>query len=57
MKYEVLDGRDLYLVPAVGAVLLNGVRVEEGDGVAVTGERVLEFEALADTELVVVELA
>ncbi len=57
MKYEVLDGRDLYLVPAVGAVLLNGVRVEEGDGVAVTGERIVEFEALADTELVVVELA
>jgi redox-sensitive bicupin YhaK (pirin superfamily) len=57
MKYEVLDGRDLYLVPAAGAVLLNGVRIEEGDGVAVTGERVLEFEALADTELVVVELA
>jgi redox-sensitive bicupin YhaK (pirin superfamily) len=56
MKYDVLDGRDLYLVPAAGTVFVNGVRAEEGDGVAITRETVLEFKALADTELVVVEL-
>ena len=56
MRYDVPDSRDLYLVPAVGAALVNGVRVEEGDGVAITREPVLEFKALADTELVVVEL-
>ena len=56
MRYDVLDSHDLYLVPAVGAVLVNGVRAEEGDGVAVAKEAVLEFVALADTELVAVEL-
>jgi quercetin 2,3-dioxygenase len=56
MSYDVLEGHDLYLVPAVGAVLVNGVLVEEDDGVAVARETVLEFKALADTELVVVEL-
>jgi len=56
MRYDVLDSHDLYFVPAVGSVFVNGVRAEEGDGVAITREAVLEFKALTDTELVVLEL-
>jgi len=40
----------------LGKVLVNGACIEEGDGLAVTKESVLEFEALEHTELVVVEL-
>jgi redox-sensitive bicupin YhaK (pirin superfamily) len=57
LTYELDTGRDLYLVPATGRVLVNGVAVDEGDGVAVTQETKIEFTALRDTELVVVELA
>ena len=56
MRYDIGAGRDLYLVPALGKVLVNGACIEEGDGLAVTKESVLEFEALEHTELVVVEL-
>ena len=56
MTHEVRPGRDLYVVPAAGKLSINGVQVEEGDGVAITNEAAIEFKALADTELVVVEL-
>jgi hypothetical protein len=46
----------LYLVPSTGTVVINGVRVQQGDGVAITREPTLELRALEDTELVVVEL-
>ena len=36
------------VVPAVGSLIVNGVLVEEGDGVAVSDESVLEFKALTD---------
>jgi quercetin 2,3-dioxygenase len=56
MRYEVQDRRNLYLVPSTGTVVINGVRVQQGDGVAITREPTLELRALEDTELVVVEL-
>ena len=56
MRYEVQDRRNLYLVPSTGTVAINGVRVQQGDGVAITREPTLELRALEDTELVVVEL-
>jgi len=56
MRYEVQDRRNLYLVPSTGTVVINGVRVQQGDGVAITREPTLELRALEDTELVVAEL-
>jgi redox-sensitive bicupin YhaK (pirin superfamily) len=56
MGYEIKGGRDVYLVPALGTVSVNGVRIEEGDGVAITEETMLECKGLADSKLVVVEL-
>jgi redox-sensitive bicupin YhaK (pirin superfamily) len=57
MRYDVPQGRDLYLVSAKGTVSINGLHVEEGDGVAIRQEASLTFEAVADTEIVAVELA
>ena len=45
-----------YLVPTLGAVIVNGERVEAGDGVAITFEAQLVVEAADDTEVVLVEV-
>lgn len=57
LRYEISAGHDLYLVPSTGSVRVDGVTVEAGDGVAVVHQTSVEFEAVQDTELVVVELA
>ena len=57
IRLEIQRGHDLYVVPSTGSLLVDGVVVEAGDGVALTGQVVVEFEAVEDTELVIVELA
>ncbi len=57
LKHEIAAGRDLYLVPSTGKVCVDGVEVEAGDGVAVVDQTSVEFSAVQDTELVIVELA
>jgi redox-sensitive bicupin YhaK (pirin superfamily) len=57
LRHEIGSGHELYLVPSAGTVLVDGVAVEAGDGVAVVGQAGVEFEAVQDTDLVVVELA
>ena len=49
--------RSLYLVPAVGAVEINGVRANARDGVAIRNEERLKITALEDAELVLVDAA
>lgn len=46
-----------YLVPAKGALTVNGVRVGPGDGVAIADERELDLAATEDAEVVLVEVA
>ena len=55
--YDAPAGRHLYLVPASGAVEINGVRVNARDGAAITGESGLRIKALEDSELVLVDAA
>ena len=55
--YDAPAGRHLYLVPATGAVEINGVRANARDGVAITGESGLRIKALEDSELVLVDAA
>jgi len=44
MRYDIEATRDLYAAARIGPkVLVNGACIEEGDGVAVTKESVLEF--------------
>lgn len=55
--YDTEKVRHLYLVPAVGSVEVNGVRVNARDGAAIHGETKLTITALADAELVLVDAA
>jgi redox-sensitive bicupin YhaK (pirin superfamily) len=56
-EYSPAAARNLYLVPATGAVEINGVRVNARDGAAVRDESRLKITALEDSELVLVDAA
>jgi redox-sensitive bicupin YhaK (pirin superfamily) len=53
--YELGAGRHAYLVPAAGAIEVNGVRIDARDGAAVRDEAVLTVRALEDAEVVLVD--
>jgi redox-sensitive bicupin YhaK (pirin superfamily) len=55
--YEFNGNRKGYLVPAVGAVDLNGIRVNARDGAAIANENKVTITALEDSELVLVDAA
>ena len=57
IEYAIGDKRHLYLVPATGAVDVNGVRVEARDGAAIADVAVLKVTALEDSEIVLVDAA
>ena len=50
-----LDGRAAYLVPARGAVTVNGVAAGARDGVAIEGEAEITVAATEDCEIVMVD--
>jgi redox-sensitive bicupin YhaK (pirin superfamily) len=56
-EYTPDKTRNLYLVPAAGAVEVNGVRVNARDGAAIRNEARLRITALEDSELVLVDAA
>jgi hypothetical protein len=56
-EYGPDKSRHLYLVPAAGAVEINGVRVNARDGAAIRDEDTLKITALEDSELVLVDAA
>jgi redox-sensitive bicupin YhaK (pirin superfamily) len=56
-EYHLGAGRKAYLVPAAGAVQVNGVRVAARDGAAVQDEPVLRITAVENAEVVLVETA
>jgi redox-sensitive bicupin YhaK (pirin superfamily) len=55
--YALGADRHGYLVPATGAVEVNGVRIEARDGAAIAGEPTITVRALEDAELVLVDAA
>ena len=55
--YTATPGRHLYLVPATGAVEVNGVRVNPRDGAAIAEIETLTITALDDSEIVLVDAA
>lgn len=55
LTYELGEGRRGYLVPAAGAVEVNGVRLDARDGAAIRDEPRLTITALEDAELVMVD--
>ena len=55
VEYRLSPDRHAYLVPAVGSVDVNGVRIETRDGAAIANETVLKVKALEDAEVVLVD--
>lgn len=56
-EYTLGSGRHAYLVPAVGAVDVNGTRANARDGLAIRDEEMLRITALEDAEIVLVDTA
>jgi len=57
VEYALGVARHGYLVPAAGAVEVNGVRIDTRDGAAITGVDVVSVKALSDAEIVLVDAA
>ena len=57
VSYQLAPGRHAYLVPASGAIDVNGVRLEARDGAAIEDETALTIRADADAEFVLVDAA
>ncbi len=55
LDYPVGPGRYAYLVPATGAIEVNGVKLAARDGAAVRDEPALRITATEDAELVLVD--
>ncbi|RDS83783.1 pirin family protein [Dyella monticola] len=55
VHYTLDKQRYAYLVPAKGAVEINGIRIDARDGAAIRDETALEVKALEDAELVLVD--
>jgi quercetin 2,3-dioxygenase len=55
VDYALGDGRHGYLVPASGAVEVNGTRIDARDGAAITDAAVITVTAIDDSELVLVD--
>ena len=55
--YALGAGRHAYLVPARGAVEVNGTRIDARDGAAIADEAVLHVVAIEDAEIVLVDAA
>jgi len=56
VEHRFAAGRSGYLVPATGAVLVNGRRVAARDGLAIAGEDSIAIEATEDSELLLADL-
>jgi len=54
--HQLPEGRAAYVVPARGAVRLNGSLIPERSGVAVTDEHALDIEAIDEAEIVIVDI-
>jgi len=57
LTLELGADRHAYLVPATGAVEVDGVRIEARDGAAITGLESVEILGIEDAEIVLVDAA
>ena len=57
ISYRLGQGRHAYLVPAQGAVEIDGTRIDARDGLAIRDVETVELIALEDSELVMVDAA
>lgn len=57
ISYALGEGRHAYLVPAKGAVEIDGTRIDARDGAAIKDVETIEITAIEDSELVMVDAA
>ncbi|KQN90626.1 pirin [Sphingomonas sp. Leaf231] len=57
LTHEVGAGRHAYLVPATGAIEIDGQRFDARDGAAIAGGRTVTITAIDEAELVLVDAA
>jgi hypothetical protein len=57
VEYPLSANRKGYLVPAIGAVEISGIRINARDGAAISDLAVLKVTALRDSEIVLVDAA
>ena len=57
LDYRLGKARKAYLVPATGAVEIEGVRVNSRDGAAISESDIIHIQAVEDSELVLVDVA
>lgn len=55
IRYDLAEGRRAYLVPAVGDVEVNGVKLNARDGAGIKDESEITITAKSDAELVMVD--
>lgn len=55
LTHSVGDGRHAYLVPATGAIEIDGERFNARDGVALSGGQTITITAIDDAEIVLVD--
>lgn len=55
IEYALAETRHAYLVPASGAVDVNGVKINARDGAAIKDVAVVSITAVADSEIVMVD--
>lgn len=54
-SWKSSGSRHQYLVAPIGKILVNGHEANARDGIAITGEEMIEVEALEDSEVVLVD--
>jgi len=57
IEYSLDKNRNAYLVPAAGSIEVNGVPLDARDGAAIRDESRIAIKALADAEVVLVDVA
>jgi redox-sensitive bicupin YhaK (pirin superfamily) len=56
VKHELRPERHAYVQVARGSVKLNGTRLEEGDGAAISNEKAVELTGVKDAEVLLFDL-
>jgi redox-sensitive bicupin YhaK (pirin superfamily) len=57
VKHELKPERHAYVQVALGSVLLNGARLDEGDGAAISNEKTVELTGEKNAEVLLFDLA
>ncbi|HVH60373.1 MAG TPA: hypothetical protein VM709_08565, partial [Candidatus Sulfotelmatobacter sp.] len=57
VKHDVKPGRHAYVQVARGSVTLNGSKLDEGDGAAISEEQAVELTGVKDAEVLLFDLA